>query len=349
MKKTKSKDVDLLYILEDDPKDKNKKKKLKGKNKSKDKTKGKNKSKIKNKKEATKEDNSFDFDDEIVIGISKNEETKKENRKKSKKKTKKNKINNTRISNETNEKKPKTKKHKMAKYVFLFIIIIGAIIAFMMSPVFDVKKINVIGNSKLTVDEVKSLSGIEIGKNAFMMSMGKAQRNIKENPYVEDVIVSRSLPSEINIEVTERVATYMIEFVNGFVYINNQGYMLEISDQKIQAPMISGVNTPIEEFEAGNRLNKDDLQKLETVLKIMETMNSYGLAELISEINIADKSNYIIQMESEGKTVYLGNASNLNKRIELLKEIVEKEKGIQSEVFINKDINKYNVYTREKI
>ena len=296
-------------------------------------------------KPATKDgEDVFDLNDEIVIGITKKgdkpekkkDNSKNDNKKKSKKK---NKI----------QKKKNTRAVKVAKISILIIIVVGATVAFLMSPVFDVKNITVTGNKKLSTEQIISLSGLETDKNTFKMRMGEAQRNIKENSYIESVKVSRKLPSEISIDVTERIATYMLEFVNSVVYINNQGYMIEITDQKIPVPIITGIDTPTEEFKEGGRLNKEDLQKLETVLKILDTLENYDLATLVTGINIADKNNFTVYMDTEGKTIYLGNASNINTRIMYLKEILEREKGIQSEIFINKDVNKDDIYTREKV
>ena len=40
-----------------------------------------------------------------------------------------------------------------------------------------------------------------------------------------------------------------------------------------------------------------------------------------------------------GKTVYLGNASDINTRMLYLKGIIEEEKGIEGEVIINGELN----------
>lgn len=238
---------------------------------------------------------------------------------------------------------------KVAKYSFLLLLLIGAILYFLLSPVFNITNISVVNNSKITSQQIISLSGISIDENTFKIRLGQVEKQIKENPYIDTVKVSRKLPNEIQIEVTERTATYMLEFVNSVVYLNNQGYMLEVTENKIQAPIITGYATPTEEIKPGNRLCKEDLQKLEMVHRIMETANNYEIGDLITKIGIADKNNYILYLEEEKKTVYLGNASNINTRIMYLKEIVEMEKGIESEVFINGDINKDDVYTREKV
>lgn len=338
MKKSKINDIDLLYTPEEDSKKKNKKRKKKS---------GKNETTIKKDKKDV-----FDFDNEIVIGITKKEEKpeKKSKKRKNKKTQKKEKDSKTKQTKKiTKEKKRNTKTFKLIKYLVLLAIVLGATIYFMLSPVFNIKTITVTGNDKLTTDEIISLSGISTDVNMFKIRTGQAERKVKENAYVESASISRRLPSEMAIEITERKATFMLEFVNSFVYINNQGYMLEITDQKIAVPIITGINTPMEEFKVGNRLNVEDLQRMETVLKIMETLGSYELSGLVTKINIADKKNYTLILEGEGKTVYLGNASNINTRIMYLKEILAREKGINSEIFINGDINKDEVYTREKV
>ena len=98
----------------------------------------------------------------------------------------------------------------------------------------------------------------------------------------------------------------------------------------------------------GNRLNDEDLEKLGTVLKIMESSSVNDISNLITKINISDKQNYIIFLEGEKKTVYLGDASNLSTRMLYLKAILTEERGIEGEIFVNGDLNKSNVYFRRK-
>lgn len=362
MKKTKAKDIDLFYIAEDEKKKKNNKKA--GKNKPASKSKDKKK---------TENDDVFRFDEEIVIGITKKEDMPKKKEKKQKtkkeniskkvkdkkaqkqiisKKVQKENVKKTISQNKGQKLIPKKKNKKIVsilKYSFLFILLICSIIYFMLSPVFNIKQITVNNNQKVLTDEIISLSGIILEDNIFKVRLGHIEKNIKENAYIDSVEVKRKLPSNIEIEVVERVATYMLEFVNGFVYINNQGYILEITENKSELPIITGYETMAEEIKEGNRLCKEDLQKLEMVLKIMKTASNYEVDKLITKIEIADKNNYTLFLEEELKTVFLGDASNIDKRIQYLKGIIENEKGIESEVFINGDVNKDDVYTREKV
>ena len=214
---------------------------------------------------------------------------------------------------------------------------------------FNIIKIDVSGNNKISKEQIISLSGIETDVNMFKISVSNSQKSIKEEPYIDTVKILRSLPSTIKIEVIERVPTYGLEFANSYMLINNQGYMLEIVNEKQGLPTITGYETKVEDIRAGGRLENQDLYKLETVLKIMDTMQSFEIRSLVTKIDILNKNNFTLVLEEEKKIVYLGDASNINTRILHLKEIIEIEKGVEMEIFINGDMNKDKVYSREKL
>ncbi len=334
MKKSKAKEIEPDFFIKDH------KEKVAGKKKPATK-KGNKKVEEENKEE------SFNIDNEIVIGLTtkenkQNDKAKKDKPKKEEKKAKKRPM-------AKKEKKVTSKKSKIIKFTLLLFLAFGAIIFFLLSPIFNVKTITVKNNNNVNTQEIISLSGIETGENTFKILIGKAKKAIKENPYIEDVEINRILPGEIEIIIKERIPTYMLEFGDSFAYINNQGYILKITSEKIEAPIITGYKTLLQDIKTGSRLCVEDLKRLETVLKIMETINNYELGSLVTKIGIENKNNFCLYLEAEKKTVYLGNASNINMRIMYLKEIIIEEKGIESEIYIDGDMNKDNVYTREKV
>lgn len=321
------------------------------------------------------------YEDEIIIGVTEipkpeiNRKSKSKKRKssainrinvksKEDKKHKKNrKENNTDIYNnvkddyiiedtfEERDKKLKRKNFrlKILKYTSLVILIIGVIVFAMLSPIFNITNITVTGNNKLTVDEVISLSRIENNENIFRISKSNVIRNIKQNAYVNKVEIHKNYPNSIQIIIEERVPNFLLQFGNGYVYINNQGYMLEISSEKLELPIITGFSTPQENLVAGNRLIQEDLEKLETVIRIISSAQSNGIANLITSIDISDSNNYTLYLESEKKTVYLGDCSNLGTRMLYLVGILENEKEHEGEIFINMNLNTDYPFFREKV
>lgn len=352
MKSKKNTELNFLYL--DDKYNKNTKKQ-KSPRKEKKQVAKKSKTKTKN------NDEVFNFDDEIVIGVTKvPKETKKEDaskvKKNSKAKNTKTTVKTSRNSGADKKSAPKNvqkhnierkvikKKKSLLKSVIKWTILLSALVAsfifFMMSPLFNVSEIEIIGNDKISKETIISLSQIQIGDNIYKTSKEKIIQKIKQNAYIESVQVKRVLPNKINLTIKERNTTYMLEYANSFAYINNQGYILEISTNSLDVPIIIGYTTNVEELQEGKRLNIDDLNRLETVLKIIESTEANEITAKINRIDIANKQNYTLHMDEEKKIVYLGDASNLSSRMLNLKAILRDTKGLEGEIFINGNLVK---------
>lgn len=345
--------------------------------------------KLKEKSKNTQKDSTFNVDNEIIIGIKtlpNPEENKKKTQKrknekiKNKNTTKKSKTTKTKKKTKNKEEefelklgiedekvKPKKKKTKkltkkqeiarknrkaflrLVKWATLILLLIGGGIGFLLSSFFNIKEIEIVGNNKLTRDEAISLSQIEIEENTFKLSKNKIEKNIKQNAYVESVKIKRNLPSTILIEIEERVPTYMITFANAYAYINNQGYFVEISKEKLELPIITGYATKEEDIQLGERLCTEDLKKLDDILQIMKAAESNEIANIVTKINISDKQDYVLELKSEKKTVHVGDTSNLSTKMLYIKEIIEQNKKIEGEILVNTDLNNKWAIFRKKV
>ena len=180
---------------------------------------------------------------------------------------------------------------------------------------------------------------MQIGQNLFKYNRNQVEKKIEANPYIEKAQINRKLPNKVDITVKERIRNFNVEFLNGYAYINNQGYILEISEQKLELPVIQGIDTKQEEIIEGNRLNIQDLEKLETVIQIVNICKSYEIANKITTIDITNKNNFIINMENEKKIIYLGDETNLSNKMLYIPAILEESAGKEGIIYLNGDIN----------
>lgn len=265
----------------------------------------------------------------------------------------KNNINKNRKTNEKNKKLIKRKKRilKIVKFITLIGIIIGGTIYAMLSPIFNISEITVVGNRKISSDTIISLSNLSINQNIFKFSTSSTIQMIKENSYIDKVEIKRNLPNKVEIKVYEREPTFMLIYGNAYVYINNQGYFLETTNKKENYPIIDGYKTPMEQIQDGKRLSDEDLERLEDVLKIIESAKSVenNLKDKITKINISDKSNYIITMEKEKKKIYLGDTTNMSTKMLWINEFLNSEKENEGIIYLNVDLNNEEPYFREKV
>lgn len=294
---------------------------------------------INQKKKEEEKQEEFDLDTEDVINMTNKNKFKKDEERRRK------------ISKQEKKRKKRIKKIKFFVKLFLLVgIIAGGTTFALTSPIFNINNINVVNNVTIPSDTIISLSGLKSGENIFKFYKGNVIEKIKENPYVESIEIHRKLPSTIEINIIERVATYSVDYMGKYAYINTQGYILEISDDSRNMPIIQGATTNEKDIVPGNRLNNDDLRRLEQVIRIMNAAKDSGLDGQVTNIDISDENEYSIYLNDEKKRVYLGDGSNLSNKMLYVQAIIEQEKGKEGDIFVNGDLNnKFNPYFREKV
>lgn len=327
--------------------------------------------KLKNKKinqDAKKDNGIFNFDEQVseVKHIDKKKLEKIKKKKLKEKRTKEKELskeqkrqdklrrkraNQTKKARMTEEQIKRNRKVKtIIKLILLLAVIVGLIIYLMLSPIFNIKNINVEGNASISSEQIISLSKVQKETNLFKVSNKDTTASIKENPYVKSVEIRRTLPDTITFVITERIPTYMLEYGGSYAYIDNQGYILEISaNTKEGLAKIVGYETVQDEIVPGNRLCENDLENLNTVLRITASAKTNQFDSLITSINIEDSNNYTLYLDTEQKTVYLGDCTNLDTRMLYVKAILDKEKGIAGEIFVNMNLNEKYPFFRQKV
>ena len=266
-----------------------------------------------------------------------------------KKSTPKNNINKKNINKNNIPKKKKNKGKKIKSKIFILILlIIGIGIFALVSPIFNIDEIKVLRNEKVDAETIESLSGIEKGKNIFQISKKNIVNDIKENSYINSVQVKRRLPGTIELDIEERKVAYQVKVINSYVYIDYKGYILEVSSKQEKVPLVEGFTTDQDTLLNGKRLINNDIEKIRTILTIIETSKAIEINDLISKITIQNNE-FVLELKKENKIIYLGEANDLTNKMTFVKTMLEKEKGNTGKIFVNGDINKgFKPYFREE-
>ena len=270
--------------------------------------------------------------------------------------TNKNKIKKDEKQRRALTKKERKRKKKIKRIKFFLKLILfvglasGTIIFALTSPIFNIKDIKVINNNQVQADTVISLSELKKEDNIFKFYGKNVVNKIKENAYIENVKIHRKLPNTIEIKVEERTPTFSVDYMGKYAYINTQGYILEIAETNNGMTIIQGATTKEEDIQPGNRLCNEDLSRLEETIKILDSANENKLEGKVTSIDISNKNEYSIYIESEKKKVHLGDSTNISNKMLYVLAIIEKEKGKEGDIFVNGDLNnKFQPYFREKV
>lgn len=312
----------------------------------------------------------FNLNEEIIIGInSKKDENKEKDLKKDKairsnskskhgkyakdeEKKKKEKPKNIKKKNLNKKVKVKEKKKKksskLLKIFILFFLIIISFAILLISPVFNISKITVENNSKITDEEIISLSGIKIGENTFKYINLDIMEKIKENSFVENVKVMRKYPSEIIIDIVERDIKYYFKVSSKNVYIDSQGYIVEIVyGEKYKVPCVKGFEITEEQAVLGNRLLENDLMNLKKINELYDYAVNNEIHNKIIGFTI-DKERIIIDLVGN-KTAFIENFTNVNIKMLSLKVVLERTEGKKGEIFLDGQGENGTVLFREDV
>ena len=126
-------------------------------------------------------------------------------------------------------KKKKKTDRVIIVLVFVLMISLGSI-AFLKSSIFNLGKIEIIGNKNLKENEVVDLESLMTNKNIFTYNLKGIKNEILENPYVEDAQVKIKLPNKIIITVDEVEVVALLSNGKDYCYIDDKGNLIKKID-----------------------------------------------------------------------------------------------------------------------
>ncbi len=275
------------------------------------------------------------------------------NKKATKKNTKPKKMDKPQVKQEP---KNKVKKKINWKAIIIALVIILIISIFVIRGTTRVRSIDIELNngkteSKITKERVEELLGLKIGDKLYKNLRSEISEKIEQDPYIEEAKVERNFAGKLKIIVTERKPTYQVNFAGEFIYIDNEGYVLELNNQNNGTPVILGLSTDFSELSIGKtkiRLNDKDLEKLDIVNNIMSSMKSNGIQNKIYSVDVSQENDFVLGLDDDQKTVHIGDGDDLNTRVLYMKKILEVEAGHSGIIYVNGDLNENYVYFKEQ-
>ena len=252
-------------------------------------------------------------------------------------------INMAKTSGKINKQreieKKKRKKRKLILILTIIILTIGGISTYLLtSPSFNIQEISIKGNQQLSAGTVNQMAEIKIGDNIFSKLGIVIKVKLKQNGYIEDAKISKIYPNKVEIEIKERKKQFQIKTeTEAYVYIDEQGYILESGVDKLELPMIIGMDVTEADVGTQKRLDEKDLNKMENILQIREQCKGMEIVDKITQIQVKDE--YIIILENDGITINLGDCTNLKNRMYYVSAILKQEAGHRGTIYVNGNVN----------
>jgi cell division protein FtsQ len=209
-----------------------------------------------------------------------------------------------------------------------------------MSPLFNIKTVNIIGLTRYSEKEILQKASIVFGQNWYRyvgidfsdvitFSNTKASNEIIKNlPYVKDVSVKFVPLGKVRIRISERIPEIAVHNrTDNFVIIDNDGVCLEnvrvLNNLKI--PVLE--NSKVRNISLGKVIEFDEpyvlenINKLFNLIDIADSNSENKLFNQITSFDFSSVSSTVIVLDSRIK-VNIGDITKLNNyKLNFLKEV----------------------------
>ena len=144
----------------------------------------------------------------------------------------------------------------------------------------------------------------------------------KDIPFIAKLDVEYVNVHKITITVYEKAMAGCVEYMNSYVYFDQDGYVLEISQRKLEdAPCISGMS--FDTMELHEKLPIEDEARFKTILTLTQLIQKYDL--IIDSIRFTTENEIILQHKDI--RIEVGDGSILERQLVDLGQILEGLKG----------------------
>jgi cell division protein FtsQ len=97
---------------------------------------------------------------------------------------------------------------------------------FIQNDYFNTRQIQVVGNQRLTLADIRTLTGIRPGVNVLSINLSAARRQLLAHPWVAEAQVQRDLPGTLRIHVREHSAVAVVDLGQRFL-LNAEGELFK--------------------------------------------------------------------------------------------------------------------------
>ena len=130
------------------------------------------------------------------------------------------------------------------------VLVAAAAIWVTQSPIFRLRTMTVQGNRHLSEEQIARLARINDETNVFWLSTGSLEALLESNPWISSASVGRSLPTSLNITVTERRPIALLYSTRGLL-VASDGTILDTPESNVPLPVIQA---RISSVSIGSRL-----------------------------------------------------------------------------------------------
>ncbi len=172
------------------------------------------------------------------------------------------------------------------------------------ADMFDLEAIEFGGACRLSDQKALELISVEKGVNIFTIDLKAIEREMERDPRIQEVSISRRLPSTITVAIREREPVMLIGGER-LLALDEEGMVMPVDGitLPLDIPILTGVRPPLEPGSGAHHL------VIQKGLEIRKAVRKQApvLWDAISEINLGQPESPRLYLAPNGSEVRLGS------------------------------------------
>lgn len=188
------------------------------------------------------------------------------------------------------------------------------------TPRFAITRLDVVGNRRLPDEVVARRAGVAVGDNLFVLDVAAAEQALLADPWIQEVRVSRELPSTLRIELVEREAAAIAVLGAESWLITAEGVPFKpvAEGDPYDLPYLTGV-TP----EALAHDRDGAVARLRTGIEVLRhyARTAPSRVHVAQEVHLDEDGRVVLTAGKEGMTLHLGHGQ-YRRRLQMAERII---------------------------
>ncbi|MBX7171736.1 MAG: FtsQ-type POTRA domain-containing protein [Pyrinomonadaceae bacterium] len=189
------------------------------------------------------------------------------------------------------------------------------------SSFFDVKRVEVRGNSRVSEDDIKKIVRQRTEQQGvWNAELEQIKADVEKMSFVKSAVVSRILPDGILVRLEERIPRAVARLKDGDFWVDDDAVIIAtVGKNEKPSPLLRGWNE-----EKSEKAQKENQERVKNFVKIQNDLQSLGIGKRVTTLNLSDLQDAQAVVEDSGASVsiYLGK-EDFGKRLQQALTVIE--------------------------
>lgn len=208
-------------------------------------------------------------------------------------------------------------------YLMLFVASVIILYALSRTVFFKVENYEISGNERYSDSEILGAAGLGDNENLYNIDLSATEQKIKKALiYIDDVNVSRELPSTIVIEVTEAEEFACCQYEgNRYAVISRSGRYLSTEQAEPDEELLQIYGLDLIDVSLGDEFTSSDENKKTIIMNLLDVIEDI-CPGMIDYIDITDRTDILMSYDNGRIEIDFGSSLDYEYKMRYLITII---------------------------